>query len=70
MADIKGYRDLTEAELALINEIKDKGEELGELIAKLRGNDEFDQRWVSIAQTHFQEGGMAAVRAVARPTTF
>ena len=70
MDDIKGYRELTHGEVELINDIKTKGEELGELISKLRGNEEFDQRWVSIAQTHFQEGGMAAVRAVARPTTF
>jgi hypothetical protein len=28
---------------------------------------EVDKRWVSIAKTHFQEGFMAAVRAIARP---
>jgi hypothetical protein len=70
MADITGYRELSEDEKVLINEIKAKGEELGQLIEKLRAGSEFDQRWISIAQTHFQEGGMAAVRAVARPTTF
>lgn len=27
-------------------------------------------RWVSIARTHFQEGGMALTRAIAQPSTF
>lgn len=33
---IKGYRELTQAEIDLMNEIKTKGAELGDLVAKLR----------------------------------
>ncbi|WP_429497048.1 DUF7681 family protein [Robbsia andropogonis] len=33
---IDGYRDLSQEEIALINEIKAKGEELRRLIAKIR----------------------------------
>lgn len=29
-----------------------------------------DQRWVSIGATHLQEGFMAVMRAIAKPTTF
>lgn len=67
---IAGYRQLNEAEAALMNEIKLKGVELGELVAKLRGTDGLDQRWVSIGATDLQIGLMALVRAVAQPTTF
>ena len=68
---IKGYRELTESEIALLNEIKQKAEELGELVNKLRGaGTALDQRWVSIGETDLQTGVMALVRAVARPTTF
>ncbi len=67
---ISGYRDLNEGETALINEVKAKGVELGELVAKLRADPTFDQRWVSIGATDLQTGVMALVRAVARPTFF
>lgn len=67
---IKGYRELNAEEIALMNEIKAKGSELGELVAKLRANGGMDQRWLSIGATHMQEGLMALTRAVAQPTFF
>ena len=67
---ITGYRDLSQEEIDLMNEVKAKGEELGEMIAKLRALPELDQRCVSLAFTDLQRGIMYAVRAIARPTTF
>jgi hypothetical protein len=67
---IKGYRELSQAEIDLMNEIKTKGAELGELVAKLRASEGLDQRWVGIGQTDFQTGLMALTRAVAQPTFF
>lgn len=67
---IKGYRELNETEIAAMNEIKTKGAELGELVAKLRATEGLDQRWVSIGATDFQTGLMALTRAVAQPTFF
>lgn len=67
---IKGYRELDQAEIDLMNEIKSKGAELGELIAKLRASTEADQRWVSIGATDLQTGLMALTRSVAKPTFF
>lgn len=67
---IKGYRDLSQAEIDLMNEIKAKGEELGALVTKLRAASSPDQRWVSIGATDLQTGLMALTRAVAKPTTF
>jgi hypothetical protein len=67
---VTGYRQLNEAEAALMNEIKEHGVRLGELVAKLRTTDGLDQRWVSIGATDLQTGTMALVRAVAQPTTF
>lgn len=67
---ITGYRQLNETEAALMNEIKAKGQELGELVQKLRGTEGLDQRWVSIGATDLQTGTMALVRAVAQPTSF
>ena len=67
---VTGYRQLTEAEAAQMNEIKSLGEQLGDLVATLSQNPEFDQRWISIGATDLQKGLMALTRAVARPTTF
>lgn len=79
---IKGYRELNQSEIDLMNRIKHKGIELGELVAELRAFHEphacdepapppsLDQRWISIGQTHLQQGLMALTRAVARPDFF
>lgn len=67
---IKGYRELSEAEIAKMNDIKAIGEALGELIVELHNTPGIDQRWVSIGATHLQQGIMALVRSVAQPTTF
>ncbi len=68
---IKGHRELSEEEIALMNEIKQKASEVGELVGKLRNvGTTIDQRWVSIGATDLQTGMMALTRAVAQPTTF
>ena len=67
---IIGYRQLSETEAAMMNEIKARGVELGELVSKLRGTVGLDQRWLSIGATDLQTGLMALTRAVAQPTSF
>lgn len=68
--EIKGYRELTADEIALMNEIKAKAEEVGELLAGMAITPGLDQRCVAIAKTEAQTAFMWAVRAVAQPTTF
>ena len=83
---ITGYRDLTQDEIDLMNEIKAKGRELQSLIEKVNAvntglreitGDAADAvadseafRWASVARTHWQEGCMALTRAVAKPKFF
>lgn len=67
---IKGYRELNAQEIKAMNAVKSESERIGLLIEEMRANPDLDQRWVSIAETHLQQGFMAAVRAVAKPTTF
>ena len=67
---IKGYRDLSQAEIDLMNEIKAKGAELGDLVQKLYDHEGIDQRWVAIGKTALQQGFMALTRSVAQPTSF
>lgn len=73
---IKGYRDLNQDEIDMINKIKQKGVELGALIEDLAtfnaqtGGHAIDMRWVAIGKTDLQTGIMALVRSVAQPTTF
>ena len=80
---IKGYRELSQAEIDLMNEVKQKGVELEALLNKIgKANQDlhdaddpspFDSeayRWLAIAKTHLQQGIMAATRAVAKPGFF
>ena len=67
---ITGYRELTEEEIGLMNEIKAKGAELGALVELLRKQPGIDQRWISIGATDLQTGLMALTRGVAQPTSF
>ena len=67
---IKGDRELSQFEIDLMNEIKSKGAELGELVEKLRTTAGLDQRWISIGATDLQTGLMALTRGVAQPEFF
>jgi len=67
---IRSYRELTQAEIDLMNAIKSKGAELGGLVDSLRAAQGIDQRWVSIGATDLQTGLMALTRAVAQPSSF
>ena len=83
---ITGYRQLTEAEVALMNEGKALAEACGAYVKKLRQHDGtvrdeatpdevkaalmLDQRWISIGSTQLQQGFMAIIRGIAQPTTF
>lgn len=82
---ITGYRQLSEEEVALMNEGKALAEQCGAYIAKLRQHPDvtrnqapndgttpqpLDQRWISIGATDLQRGFMAVIRGIAQPTTF
>jgi hypothetical protein len=82
---IKGYRELSQAEINLMNRIKETGQDLQQLIDDCRafdviegktGDREHDERldeasrWRAIAKTHLQEGLMALTRSVAKPAFF
>lgn len=72
---ITGYRQLSEQEAALMNEIKARANDIGSLcnrLAALAKGDatQVDPRWVAVGQTDLQKGFMALTRAVAKPTGF
>lgn len=67
--EIKGYRELSQEEIDLMNLVKGQGEALELLIAIIETKD-VDKRWLSIGRTHLQEGLMALTRAIAKPTFF
>lgn len=68
---IKGYRDLSQEEIDLMNEIKETGEKLGKLCEDvLESPYVSDSTWVFIGKTHLQQGIMALVRSVAKPESF
>ena len=72
---IAGYRELDQAEIDLMNEIKAEGVRLKELHDKalafinsdLRLNPNERRRWLAIGRTDYQKGLMALTRAIAAP---
>lgn len=67
---IKGYRDLTQEEIDLMNEGKALAEQVGVFTEKVKATTGIDGRWLSIGITDLQKGFMAVIRSIARPTTF
>jgi hypothetical protein len=67
---ITGYRELSQEEIDLMNDIKQVGQTLEALTQRLLDTDSTDKRWVSIGRTDCQTGIMALVRSVAKPTSF
>ena len=66
---IKGYRDLSQTEIDLMNECKELAIKTGELCAKLEKTP-VDQRWLAIAKTELQKSFMFLIRSIAKPETF
>lgn len=81
---IKGFRDLSAAEIGLMNEVKELAERVGQLVEKLRTSDYMgstndplleirataDPRCVAHARTQLQDGFMWLSRSVAKPESF
>lgn len=67
---IKGYRDLSQAEIDLMNEGTSLAENVGAFVNRLAAEESTDKRWVAIGRTDAQTAFMALIRSVAKPTTF
>jgi hypothetical protein len=82
---IKGYRDLSQEEIDLMNKIKALAEEVGVLVDTLQQVNDVEyfsddeelsdaaceaNRWICSAKKDLQLGFMQLTRAVAKPTTF
>ena len=65
---ISGYRDLSQAEIDLMNEVKSLEAKWNGLIDRLKAmGSSVDQRNVSIAATEGENAFMRAVRSIAQP---
>ncbi|MGJ8680490.1 Acb2/Tad1 domain-containing protein [Paraglaciecola sp.] len=67
---IKGYRDLSQEEIDLMNEGKELSVKVGAYIDKLQAKESLDQRWIATGKTDLQKGFMSAIRGIAQPSTF
>lgn len=67
---IKGYRDLSQSEIDLMNKLKDVAVEVGKWVDIVMDDPDTDKRWAAIAKTDLQKGFMSLIRAVAQPETF
>lgn len=67
---IKGYRDLSQAEIDAMNRVKVAAESIRVLIEDLQQMPDLDKRWLAIGTTNLQQDFMALTRSIAQPTTF
>lgn len=81
---IKGYRDLSQAEIDLMNEVKEHAERTRDLLNRIDRHIDAqsidpDQphsvvtlpaRWLAEGRTDLQKGFMCVIRAIAQPTSF
>ena len=67
---IKGYRDLSQSEIDMMNEGKALAEQVGVWIEKLQADTSLDQRSIALGKTNLQQGFMWSIRGIAQPTTF
>ncbi len=68
---IKGYRDLSQEEIDLMNEGKELAEKCRAYTDKLKlKQGTIDQRWLATGITDLQKGFMSVIRSIAQPTTF
>lgn len=77
---IKGYRDLSQEEIDLMNEGKALAEKCGEYIGRLEHyasqstpldtDPIIDWNWLNIGKINIQQGFMSVIRSIAKPTTF
>jgi hypothetical protein len=64
---VRGYRNLSDDDIQLINEIKQHEEDLAGVWGEIEAHPSTDARWLAIARTRFQEGFSALVRSIAQP---
>lgn len=67
---IKGYRELDPDEIEMMNVVKEMAAEVGDLIKTMAHQEGLDQRWVSLAKTHLQQGFIAAIVAITKSDFF
>ena len=67
---IKGYRDLSQEEIDLMNEGKEIAEKCGVFLEKIMALEGTDKRSAEIGKTNLQTGFMWSIRSIAQPTTF
>ena len=66
-----GYRDLSQEEIDLMNDVKVQAAQAGALVECLENDiPEIDRRWLAIARTDLQKGFMSLMRSIAKPESF
>lgn len=65
---IKGYQDISDVKLRVVNDLKEAEEMLLRRIDMLENAPfDVDKRWTAIGRTHAQQAFMAIIRGVMQP---
>ena len=64
---IKGYRELDDLNVLLVNQNKELEEKVLRRLDDLFACPDYDKRWLAIGRTHIEQGFMAINRAIMQP---
>lgn len=64
---VKGYRQLTQAEVDLVNQLKEAEAAYAEVWRKVKAHQGVDQRMLALGRTHMETASMWNARAVFQP---
>ena len=64
---VYGYQSQSDAKVAMVNHNKQMEEAMLRALDEMQRDPAFDNRWISIARTHIEQGFMAWNRAIFRP---
>lgn len=64
---VAGYKPITQERLDAVNANKNAEEQILRILDSMVGDDRWDQRWLSIGRTHFEQAFMALNRSIFRP---
>jgi hypothetical protein len=66
---ISGYRELSQEEIDLMNDVKSLEDQVGSLVRKIQSTEGLDHLLVDYATKDLKQGFMWLVRAIAQPAT-
>ncbi len=68
--EIKGYNELDRSTIDKINAVKEKANEVRDLVKTIEESHDLDPRWKELAEVDLQTGFMKLIRSITKPDSY